>query len=123
MRTFVQILMAVLALGVYAPQPVCASGSSEPGKICCCTGTPVCHCHPGTPCKKSCALVKVQALDKQVSNRVTFATSPGFTLLFAITRTRLIYPVLAPVFRPRESDASPPFGGSPPQSVMCLWRI
>lgn len=90
MKAFVQILMAVLALGTYAPQPVCASGTSEAGKICCCTGSPVCKCHSDKPCKQSCALVKAQAFDKQIPARIVRTASPqSNALLYSISPTKV----------------------------------
>jgi hypothetical protein len=123
LKTFVQILMAVLALGVSSPEPACAAGTSEPGKTCCCTGAPVCNCHPDKPCKQSCALVQVHAFDKQIPNKTAFTPSYLGVLLFSIAPAKIKYPVLAPLAPQRNVNASPPFGGSPPQAMLRLWLI
>jgi hypothetical protein len=124
MKTFIQILMAVLALGVSSPQPVCAAGASEAGKVCCCTGSPVCKCHPDKPCKQSCTLVKVQAFDKQISARLALMPGSEATLLFFwAVPTKIKYPVVAPIVSRRDTNASPPFGGAPPQAMLRLWLI
>ena len=123
-KTFVQVLMAVLALGVVNPQPACAAGTVEVGKTCCCTGSPVCKCHPDKPCKQSCTLAQVRIFDKQLPGRMVVASSPhGATLLFSTALTKIKYLVLVPVAHQRDLNASPPFGGSPPQARLCLWLI
>jgi hypothetical protein len=123
LKTFVQILMAVLALGIYSPEPACAAGTSEPGKMCCCTGDLVCKCHPDKPCKQTCALVQVHTFDKQIPNKTAFTPTYLGTLLCSIAPTKVKYPVLAPLARQRSVNASPPFGGSPPQAMLRLWLI
>jgi hypothetical protein len=124
-KSFVQILLAVLALGMADPSVACAAGSSETGKVCCCTHSPVCKCHAETPCKKSCTLAHAQApFDKQLSSKTALVTAPhGFTFLFAITFVKVNYPAFVPVIHQRELDASPPFGANPTQAVLRLWLI
>jgi hypothetical protein len=123
-KTFIQILMAVLALGMVDPQATCAAGASETGKVCCCTHSPVCRCHAGVPCKKSCTLVQAQApLNKQLPRAALLATPHESVFLFAIAWATVSYPVFVPVIHQRELNASPPFGGSPAQAVLRLWRI
>jgi hypothetical protein len=123
-KSFVQILMAVLALGMVDPQAACAAGMAEPGKICCCTHSPVRKCHAGTPCKKSCPLVQAQApLNKQLPRAALLATPHESAFLFAIAWANVSYPVFVPVIHQRESDASPPLGGKPAQAVLRLWLI
>jgi hypothetical protein len=123
-KTFVQILMAVLALGICNPQAACAAGTSEAGKTCCCTESPTGKCQPDKPCKQSCTLIQVQAFDKQVPARMALAPLPqGDAFLFSIAPTKVKYLVLVPVAHRRELNASPPFGGSPPQAMLCLWLI
>jgi hypothetical protein len=123
-RSFVQILLAVLALGVIDPSAACAAGTSETGKVCCCTHSPVCRCHAGTPCKKSCTLAQTQApLDKQLPRTALLATPHPFVFLFAIAWANVSYPVFVPVIHQPEPDASPPLGGNPAQAVLRLWLI
>jgi hypothetical protein len=124
-KSFVQILLAVLALGTIDSSVACASGTSEKGKVCCCTHSASCKCHSGTPCKKSCTLAHAQApFDKQLSSKTALVTSPhGFIFLFAVTLAKVSYPVFVPVIHQRERDASPPFGGHPAQAVLRLWLI
>jgi len=123
-KTFTQILMAVLALGMSSPQPVCAAGTSEVEKNCCCSGGPVCKCHPGTPTKQSCVSTPVQVFDKQLPGRIASVSSlHGNSLLFSIAPTEFKYLVLVSATRHRDLDASPPFGSSPPQAMLCLWLI
>ena len=121
-KTLVQVLMAVLALGIFDPHPACAAGTAEEGKSCCCTGTPVCQCHPDEPCKQLCALAQVQLFDKQLPARLT-ASPLGGTFLFSIPATKIKYLSFIRVARQRELNAPPPFGGSPPQARLCLWLI
>src|SRR5260221_5045514 len=106
--------MAVLSLGTGNPQPACAAGTSEAGKTCCCTGNPICKCHPERPCKQSCTLARAQAFDKQIPARTAPAPSPqSDTLLFTIASTRIKYLILAPLAHRRDLKSSPPFGGAP----------
>jgi hypothetical protein len=123
LKTFVQILMAVLALGISSPQPACAAGTSEAGKTCCCTDVPVCKCHPDKPCEQSCTLAQTHAVDKQIATRTTLASSPCGNALFSIATAEIKYPVFAPAALQRNLNASPPFGGSPPQAMLRLWLI
>ena len=123
-KTFVQILMAMLALGMINPQATCAAGTSEAGKTCCCTGSPVCKCHPDKPCKQSCTLAEVHAIDKQVPSRAVMAPSVGGDItLFSIVPTKVRDLAVAPLVHSVDLTASPPFGGSPPQAMLCLWLI
>jgi hypothetical protein len=116
--------MVVLALGTGAPQPACVAATPEAGMACCCTQSPVCQCERAKPCQQLCALAQVQALDKQIPVRVTFASSlHGDSFLYSIAPTKIKYLALVPVVHQRELNASPPFGGSPPQAVLCLWVI
>jgi len=122
-RTFVQILMAVLALGVWMPQSACAAGTTEEGKTCCCTQSPTCECPPAQPCKESCVLAQVQIFDKQLSGRnATAPTAPGY-LHSAIASIKVGHSALVPLSRERETNASLLFGGNPPQARLCLWLI
>jgi hypothetical protein len=123
-KSFVQILLAVLALGMIDPSVGCAAGTSETGKVCCCTHSSVCKCHTGTPCKKSCTLVQAQApVDKQLPRAALVATPHPFVFLFAVAWANVSYPVFVPVIRQREPDASPPLGGKPAQAVLRVWLI
>jgi hypothetical protein len=124
LKTFFQILMAVLALGMGYPQSACAAGTPEAGKTCCCADNPG-KCHSENPCKPSCAHVQVQVIiDKQLPARMALAPSPhGNTLLFSIAPTTVKYLVLVSVVHRGALNASPPFGGSPPQARLCLWLI
>jgi len=123
LKTFVQLLMALLALGISSPQPACAAGTSEVGKTCCCSDSPVCKCHPDQPCKQSCTLVQAHAFDRQIPNKTVLAASYGDVLLYLIAPTKINYPVLAPIARQRNLNLSPPFGGNPPQAMLRLWLI
>src|SRR5579871_3302457 len=122
-KTFIQVLMATLMLGVYCPQPACAAGTSEPGKTCCCTGSSVCDCHPDKPCKQSCTLVQVHTLDKQLPSKPTPTTCSGSVLLCLIAPTKISYPAHSSIVRQRHVNVSPPFGGSPPQAMLRLWLL
>jgi hypothetical protein len=123
-KRFVQILLAVLALGMIDPSVGCAAGTSETGKVCCCTHSSVCKCPAGTPCKKSCTLVQAQVpLDKQLPRAALLATPHHFVFLFAIAWANVSYPVFVPVIHQPEPDTSPPFGGHPAQAVLRLWLI
>ena len=123
-KTFIQILMTVLALGAFSPESACAAGASETGQTCCCTGSPICTSHSDQPCKQSCPLIRVQAFDKQVPARTALASSPrGNTLLFSIAPTKIKYFVPIPIAHRWELNALPSFSGSPPQAMLCLWLI
>jgi hypothetical protein len=121
-KSFVAILMAVLALGIWTPQTACAAGASEAGKSCCCTENPICKCQPDMPCKQSCTLAQVKTFDKQLPARTTLAPSAR-ALLFLITPTKIKFLVTVPVAYRRDWNVSPPFGGNPPQAVLRLWLI
>jgi hypothetical protein len=123
-KSFVQILLTVLVLGMANPSIACAAGTSVTGQACCCTHSPVCKCHAGTPCKKSCTLAQAQApVDKQLPRAALLATPHQFVFLFAIAWANVSYPTFVPVIHQRERDASPPFGGHPAQAVLRLWLI
>src|SRR5277367_882283 len=117
--------MAVLAMGLIDPQATCFAGTAEQGKTCCCAESPACKCPSDMPCSQSCPLVKQQApLDKQVSARTTsIAASHGLVALFFLAVSKVSYPAFAPVVQKREQNASPPFGGSPPQAILRVWLI
>jgi hypothetical protein len=123
-KTFVAILMAVLALGIWTPQPACAVGTSDVGKTCCCTESPIRKCQPDKPCNQSCTLAQVQTFDKQLPARTALGTSLyGGSLLFSIAPIKIKYLVFVPIAHQRDLNTSPPFGGAPPQAVLCLWLI
>jgi hypothetical protein len=122
-KTFLQILMAVLALGVSNPQPPCAVGASEDGDRCCCPGSPVCKCHPDKPCEQSYNLAQAHAFDKQMPPRTTLAALSARVLLFSNPFATIKYPVFVPLARQRDLNASPPFGGVQPQAMLRLWLI
>jgi hypothetical protein len=114
--------MAVLVL--VTPQAACLAGTAQVEKTCCCTQSKICPCLPDKPCEQACALTQVQSLDKQVAGRSAGVTAVhACHLLFVIAFTREFHPVLTPAFRWREMNASPPFGGKPPQAGLCLWLI
>lgn len=123
-KTFIQILMAVLSLGVSSPLPVCAAGMPETGMPCCCAVSSSCKCHSDEPCKTSCEVSQAQAFDKQLPARTAFKPfHNGCGLLFSIAPVTIKYLVPAPVVSRRDSDASPPFCGGPPQAILRLWLI
>jgi len=124
-KTFVQILMAVLALGISLPQPACAVGKSEPGKACCCCADDqACASHSGTPCPNACALTTAQPLDKQAPGRMASVPSPGMgLLLFSIVPNRVNYFSPLPHASSWGVNASRFLASSPPQAALCLWRI
>ena len=123
-RTFVQILMAVLALGFWTPQSVCMAATSDTGKTCCCTEASACGCLPDKSCELSCTLTQVPISDKDVTGQTAVApTAHSYSLLFAIAPVQITSPVLASALRKQNANASPPLGGSPPQSKLCLWLI
>jgi hypothetical protein len=125
LKACLQVLLAVLSLGIINPQPACAAGTSEPGMTCCCTGSPICQCHPNRPCKQSCALSQVQApLDKQLPTKaITAASATGLIAPLSIALTKVSYPSFAPLVRRQDLNASPPFGGHSSQAVLRLWLI
>jgi hypothetical protein len=123
-RILVQILMVVLTLGIWTPSPACAAAVSEEVKSCCCTQSPACECPVSKPCAESCTLAKGPISDKQLPGRnATAPTARGQSFLFAIAPIKISYPVLVSAFRQRDTNASPPLGGSPPQARFCLWLI
>jgi hypothetical protein len=124
LKTFMQILMAVLTLGIGVPQSACVAGTTEAGMTCCCMESPISKCNPDKPCKQSCTLAQVQVFDKQLPTRMAFAPSAhGNFLLSPIAPTKIKYLALISVVHQRDLNASPPFSGSPPQARLCLWLI
>jgi hypothetical protein len=122
-KVFSAILMAVLALGLGNPLTVGATGMSEAGKICCCTGNPICSCPPGQPCKPSCTLAQVQTSDKQIPARTALASLRGHVLLFSLAPAKIKDLFVFTVVHRRDLNASPPYGGAPPQAMLRLWLI
>jgi len=118
-RTLLQILLAVLALGLYSPEPACALGASDHATTCCCTGNSAGKCHSSQPCQPACAFGQEHAPDKQVPARTASVPAAAILALFAFTSPDHSL-FLSPV---RELKAVPLFAASPPQSRLCLWRI
>ncbi|MEJ0000875.1 MAG: hypothetical protein WDO13_17930 [Verrucomicrobiota bacterium] len=130
-KSFVQVLMAVLALGIYSPEPACAAGTTAPGKTCCCTGSSACKSHTVQPCKESCTLADSRTLDKQIPAKPLLTVSYGDVLLYLIAPTRIKYPVfvapdpqtdrqhLAAIWRQSAAgDASPLAHLNPPSRLL-----
>ncbi len=123
-KLFVQILMAVLALGICAPQSACAAGASTVKMTCCCTENSTCACQSDKPCKESCSLAPVHVFDKQMTARVGVTSSRhSNTFLYSIALINARNLALNPVVSQQESNPSPPFGGSPPQAMLRLWLL
>jgi hypothetical protein len=123
-KTCVAILMAVLALGFWTPQPACATGTPETAKTCCCAECPASKCPIDKPCNPSCTLAQAQAFDKQLPARMVLGKSLcGGLLLFSIAPIKTKYPVFVPDIRQRDLNASPPFGEVSPQAMLRLWLI
>ncbi len=122
-KTFMAILMAVLALGLGQPQTACAAGMSETAKSCCSTATTNCQDHPDQACHHACAVARAQSLDKQAPARTTLTSLHGIVFLFSFAPTPINHLVPAAVAHRRELTASPPFGGNPPQAMLRLWLI
>ncbi len=123
-KTFIQVLMTALAIGIYSPQATCVVATSDPGKSCCCTGSLICKCHPDKPCNQSCTLIQVQPLDSQIPARIMpLQSSCDSSLLCPILPTKVKYSSLLTIAYKRALNTSPPFGGSPPQASLCLWLI
>ena len=123
-KTFINILMVVLALLTGMPQAACIGGTPDAVRNCCCTGEPVCKCQPEKPCLPACARAQDQASDMQAPARAArglFASDHG--LLFPIAPTKIRYFVLNPAVRRPDSNAAPPGSGAPPQALLCLWRV
>jgi hypothetical protein len=100
-KTFVQILMAVLALGISNPQPACAAAgtSAGDGKHLLLHGKPGLQM-PSRACpgKQSCAFSPVQAFDKQMPARMAALRHPSRRHpLFSIAPARVKYFVLVPM--------------------------
>lgn len=116
--------MAVLALGLGAPQSVCVAVQPDPAKTCCCTESPICKCQPGLPCRQACTLVRAPSLDKQAPARVVeaCALSPQ-QFLYSIVPVAISSFALNCPIRSWSNDAALPRSSSPPQAVLCLWRV
>jgi hypothetical protein len=124
MKMLVQIVMTVLAVGMSVPTPASLAATPEPVKTCCSAESASCPCPTSQPCSTSCTLHQAQDFDKQIPARTARAYAPiGDTLLYALAPTPVKILALVPVAHQREWNASPPFGGSPPQALLCLWRI
>lgn len=125
LRSFIAVLMAILALGFGTPVPSCAATHLTPTSSCscCCCSEFSAKYAPKVPCKQSCSLVYVQGADKQLPARP--ATEPtAKSQLFAFAPVEITYPTVLSVLRIRSINFSPPFGSSsPPQAVLRLWQI
>jgi hypothetical protein len=123
-QTFVQVLMALLALGVLDPVPgACAALNPDSGKASCCASTACCACHDKTPCRSACSGAPVHNFDKQVAARLTTAkTTAGSVALFSLPATEAVFATTGRVARRSELKPPPP-GGSPPQARLCLWLV
>ena len=120
LKTFIAILMAVLAVGIPMPQSAFATATRDAGNTCCGSEGSTCKCPPAAPCSSSCSHVLVQISDKQLPARTTLH---GGSLLFLLASIKIEYPAFVPVVVERNVNVSPPFGGSPPQAVLRLWLI
>ena len=123
MKAFLQILMAILALGLPSPQPACAAANSPSAGASPCAECACCKLPHGQPCQQSYTATQVQTLDKLLPSRTSLEKHSGAYFLFSIASVKIKYPVLASVVQRRSLNASPPFGGGPPQAVLRLWRI
>jgi hypothetical protein len=120
-KSALQVLMIVLALGTAFPATLSFAGSA-PGECISCSCCPAAH--PDKPCEPSCAFTHLPASDAQLAARGIFTPpAKGSVLLFSIADTKVRSSAHDSVIPRWERDFSPPFGGSPPQAVMCLWLI
>jgi len=118
-KAFVLFLVALPILAINLPQPVCAE-TGTPGMSCCdASGA----CRPGQPCDQACDARQLPATDIQVASTVVFSPSALTPILLSFVDDKAASAATSSVVPRWERDFSPPFGGSPPQSVMCLWRI
>jgi hypothetical protein len=125
-KTFLQILLAVLISGLYFPQTTCAvAASASAGMTCCCTPAPaaICHCHPDRPCPPSCAATQTQASDKQIATGARLTLHSHDRALFAIAATTLKNFVPGLTLDRKSLDTGPPFRGRPPQARLCVWLV
>ncbi|MCE0523817.1 MAG: hypothetical protein LV480_12995 [Methylacidiphilales bacterium] len=123
-KIFGLIVMILSAVGLSFPETVCASDPSPAAKSGCCSGGMVCKCHPDKAGSTSCKVTRLPSGDKSIPARSALAPSsrvdvPLFTMA-SISRGDW---VSQPLFHGLKLNASPPFGGSPPQAVLRLWRI
>jgi hypothetical protein len=120
LRTFLQVLMAVMALGIYDPSMPCAAAAPMDGMSCCCVASPDCKCPSDSPCQQSCTSSQTSTIDKQLPTR---PVSLGATVLTSILWSRIEYPAFVPAFARRDIYASPLLSGGPPQARLCLWLV
>jgi len=121
LRTFLQVLMAVLSLSVGLPQSACVTAALE--KSCCKPGA-VCQCHTDDQGQPACSLAPTPISDKQLPTRtvpVVATHAPSF--LFAIAPAPLKFHASLSLSRQRNLNVLPPWGGHPPQALLRLWLI
>jgi hypothetical protein len=83
-----------------------------------------CPCQHDKTCGRSCTQAQVQALDQQAPARtVPSVFGTAYLLLFTIEPTMLTNFATNSPGRRFDSNASLCFNGSPPQALLCLWRI
>jgi len=124
LRIFLQVLMAVLALGLGLPPSACAAAATGVEKSCCCLPGVPCQCPLDSNDQPSCSLAPTPVSDKQLSTRtvpVVVTHAPSF--LFSIAPATLKFPDLLSLSRQRDLNVSPPWGGHPPQALLRLWLI
>lgn len=123
LKRLIQILMMVLAVGLNGPVPVCASPIYGEDKAACCC-QPDGTCTQGMPCKSSCEAAQIQIFEKQSPTPAAQVPSVQLTVqpcTFAPATNNFSASVAA--LHRGDVNASPPFGGSPPQAILRLWLI
>jgi hypothetical protein len=123
-KIFVQVAMILLALDLPSPGAVCATGLSQVAKSSCCNCGMVCKCHHDKSGSNSCNVARAPSSDKSIPARSALAPSPRVDAsLFTMVPARAREWVFLSAFHRPGLNASPPFGGSPPQAMLCLWLI
>jgi len=124
-KAILTVILAALSLGAGIPQALCVVTTAKAAtEYCCCAGMAGCQCPHAKPCGPSCARVQVQSFDQQAPVRtaqLSFATS--YVLLFSIAPVKINNIATNSSGRRSDTNASLSFNGSPPQALLCLWRI
>src|SRR6202795_5222859 len=124
-KTLVQTGMLLLTLGFSLPSSICSAAPAPEMKSSCCADSASCHCLPATPCTDLCKINPTHrdTRDLVAAARCAAALPRVEIAWFTLAPVRDLDRVPAAVLHRRELNASPPFGGSPPQAYLRLWLI
>lgn len=122
-KTFLQILMIVMVLGINLPVNAGVPSSALIAKVCCCTGETGCLCPTEIPCSHDCQFTQASSASQQVV--VASTTVPLLRI------DLVLYSLVSGETTATDSfsashiheNASPPLNGCQHQAILRLWLI